>query len=156
MLTLEKVVDRDKFWNINQKYLYEMTQFYDDEMDEDGNYHYGYFDSYFCGDPEREALYIRADGQLVGFAMLNRYSHLGEEIDHAMAEFTIFPAFRRRGYASEAVRMIFADRPGRWEIKLNTKNAKAAAFWPGITAAYAPQRTAVSDCEDVLSFDIQG
>lgn len=152
MLELIRVEDRETFWNINQKYLYEMTQFYDDEMDEAGNYHYGYFDSYFQGDPEREALYIVADGVRVGFAMLNRYSHLGEAIDCAMAEFTIFPAFRRRGYASEAVRRIFAARSGRWEIKFNTKNHKAAAFWTGVTAPYGPRRTQISDCELVLSF----
>ena len=49
MLSLKKVQnkDRDLLWNINQKYLYEMTNFYDDPMDENGNYHYGYFDEYF-------------------------------------------------------------------------------------------------------------
>ena len=30
--------DRDLLWNINQKYLYEMTNYYDDTMDEHGNY----------------------------------------------------------------------------------------------------------------------
>ena len=33
--------DRDLLWNINQKYRYEMTMFYPDEMDEAGNLHYG-------------------------------------------------------------------------------------------------------------------
>ena len=42
---LEK--DRDLLWNINQKYLYEMTNYYDDTMDENGNYHYGHFDPGF-------------------------------------------------------------------------------------------------------------
>lgn len=154
MLNLCKIEDRNQFWNINQKYLYEMTQFYDDEMDAEGNYHYGHFDSYFSGDPEREALYIRDGEALVGFALLNRYSHLGEQIDRAMAEFTVFPAYRRRGFATEAVRLIFADRSGRWEIKFNTKNVKAAAFWTAITAPYNPRRTKLSDCEEILSFAI--
>ena len=30
--------DRDLLWNINQKYLYEMTSFYNNSMDEKGNY----------------------------------------------------------------------------------------------------------------------
>lgn len=49
---LEK--DRDLLWNINQKYLYEMTNYYDDTMDENGNYHYGHFDEYFS-DSKRTA-----------------------------------------------------------------------------------------------------
>ena len=49
MLRLQTVQkkDRDLLWNINQKYLYEMTNFYDDPMDDSGNYHYGHFDDYF-------------------------------------------------------------------------------------------------------------
>lgn len=43
--------DRDLFWNINQKYLYEMTMFYPDEMDEFGNLHYGHFEECFT-DPK--------------------------------------------------------------------------------------------------------
>ncbi len=43
MLRLQTVQEKDRelLWNINQKYLYEMTGFYDDPMDEKGNYHYG-------------------------------------------------------------------------------------------------------------------
>jgi hypothetical protein len=43
MIRLQTVrtADRELLWNINQKYLYEMTNFYDDPMDEYGNYHYG-------------------------------------------------------------------------------------------------------------------
>ena len=49
MISLQTVKekDRDLLWNINQKYLYEMTNFYDDSMDENGNYHYGHFEEYF-------------------------------------------------------------------------------------------------------------
>ena len=48
MIELVKAGERDRelLWNVNQKYLYEMTNFYDDEMDEAGNYHYGYFEAY--------------------------------------------------------------------------------------------------------------
>ena len=68
MIELRKVKteDRDLLWNINQKYLYEMTNFYDDPMDEDGNYHYGYFDEYFT-DPKRTAYFLYHDDTLVGF-----------------------------------------------------------------------------------------
>ncbi|MBQ4451775.1 MAG: GNAT family N-acetyltransferase, partial [Clostridia bacterium] len=97
MIRLQSVLpqDRDLLWNINQKYLYEMTNFYDDPMDENGNYHYGHFEDYFT-DPKRTAYFIYVDGQLAGFAMLNPYSNLSQSPDHTMAEFTVFPAYRRR------------------------------------------------------------
>ena len=58
MIRLVPVRDEEKemFRNINQKYLYEMTNFYPDVMDEEGNYHYGYFDEYFV-DPKRRAFF---------------------------------------------------------------------------------------------------
>ena len=63
-----KPQDRELLWNINQKYLYEMTNFYDDEMDTLGNLNYGYFDAYFT-DPKRKAFFLFDEKQvLVGFA----------------------------------------------------------------------------------------
>lgn len=62
-LTEIKPEDRMLLWNIHQKYLYEMTNYYNDEMDAEGNYHYGYFDEYFT-DSNRKALFIYFDKQL--------------------------------------------------------------------------------------------
>ena len=87
--------DRQRLWNLFQKYLYEMTNYYDHELDGEGNYRYGYFDRYF-EEPDREALFLWDGDTLVGFAMLNRHSCLGETVDHALAEFTIFPMYRRQ------------------------------------------------------------
>ena len=87
--------DRELLWNINQKYLYEMTNFYDDPMDQNGNYGYGHFDEYFT-DPRRTAYFLYDEETLVGFAMLCPYSNLNLDPDYTMAEFTIFPAFRRK------------------------------------------------------------
>ena len=70
-----------KYWNINQKYLYEMTMFYPDEMDEAGNLHYGHFEEYFT-DPKRSAYFIDNNDVLVGFAMLCPYSNLGQTPDY--------------------------------------------------------------------------
>ena len=153
MIELVKAGERDRelLWNVNQKYLYEMTNFYDDEMDEAGNYHYGYFEAYFT-DPKREALLLYHDRQLIGFAMIHPYSYFGDTPDHVMAEFTVFPAFRRRHLAQEAVRAIFAGYPGRWEIKYNEHNIPAGTLWNKVTAAYRPERKRYSDDETVLCF----
>ena len=86
MIRLQKVEakDRDLLWNINQKYLYEMTNYYDDPMDENGNYHYGHFDDYFS-DPKRVAYFIYSDDNLAGFAMLNPYSNIEQEPDYTIS-----------------------------------------------------------------------
>lgn len=145
--------DRALLFNLNQKYLYEMTAFYDDPMDEAGNFHYGHFDEYFT-DPRRRALLIRWDGRLAGFAMLHPYSNFDESPDHVMAEFTVFPHFRRNHLALEAARRILEAWPGRWEIKYNELNAPAKALWNRIAAPYSPEKRAYSEVETVLMFTV--
>ena len=157
MLSLKKVQnkDRDLLWNINQKYLYEMTNFYDDPMDENGNYHYGHFDEYFS-DPKRKAYFICNDGVLVGFAMLCPYSNIGQDPDFTMAEFTIFPSFRRRHMALDAAKMILARHPGKWEIKYNEKNRGAKSLWHTVAEPYEPEMYHLNEEETVLSFETEG
>ncbi len=154
MIRLKAVTaaDRKLLWNLNQKYLYEMTNFYDDELDAEGNLHYGYFDAYFT-DPKRGAFFIHSENRLVGFAMLHPYSYFDRAVDHVMAEFTVFPACRKRHYALEAARLLLANYPGQWEIKYNEKNAAARALWTKVSAPYAPEKRAFSDCETVLLFN---
>lgn len=155
MIRLQAVgeAQRELLWNINQKYLYEMTLYYQDDMDEKGNYDYGYFDAYFT-EPQRAAYLIYEDQALAGFAMINPYSYLDRKPDHVMAEFTVFPAFRRRGLARTAAEMLLARFPGSWEIKYNEKNAAAKALWNAVAAPYAPERHGYSDTETVLCFTV--
>ena len=44
MIKLQEVKEEEQelLWNINQKYQYEMTTYYPDKMDEQGNQRYSY------------------------------------------------------------------------------------------------------------------
>lgn len=155
MIKLQKVKkeERDFFWNINQKYLYEMTLYYPDEMDEQGNYHYGYFDAYFV-DPERKAFFIYDDEKMIGFVMIHPYSVIGHQPDYTMAEFTIFPAYRRNHYALHAAKLILSTYHGKWEIKYNEKNVGAKNLWTKVTEPYAPTVHRINELETVLELII--
>lgn len=152
MIHLEQIADKDRFWNIHQKYLYEMTQFYEDEMDEAGNYPYPYFDRYFEGAADRKALYIMEDDVTVGFVLINRHSFTGVDIDYAIAEFTVFPAYRKRGCGCEAVKCILSQFPGCWQVKYTLKNHKAARFWTKVTQPFHPQVVDLEQGERLLLF----
>ena len=155
MILLKTVEREDKgiLWNIFQKYTYEMSAYYGYKMGADGNYIYKYFDAYF-EEKIRTAYFIYEDETRIGFAMLNDYSCLGDTIDHAIAEFTIFPCYRGRGLAEEAVQQIFRMHPGRWELKFSERNRRAAAFWRKVTAQYEPRATEVGAHEAALSFSV--
>lgn len=155
MIRLEPVrkTDRELFWNINQKYLYEMTNFYPDKMDEHGNLHYGHFDEYFV-DTQRKAFFIYNSDTLVGFVMINPYSVIGHKPDYTMAEFTIFPMYRRNHLAMDAVKLIFSAYQGKWEIKYNEKNIAARNLWTKATDAYNPVVCHLNEAETVIEFII--
>ena len=144
--------DRELLWNINQKYLYEMTNFYDDEMDARGNLHYGHFDAYFT-DPKRKAFFLYDEKDvLMGFAMIHPYSNLDGTPDYVLAEFTVFPMYRRKHLAITAAEMLFARFRGCWEIKYNEKNVAAKTLWNKVTEPYSPRMIRFSDTETVLAF----
>lgn len=153
MITLETVTpeNRELLFNLHQKYLYEMTNYYDNEIDASGNIHYAYFDAYFT-DPARTALLIRRDGVLAGYAMINPYSYFKEHPDHVLAEFTVFPKYRRKHTAEEAAALIFEAYPGSWEIKYNEKNTAAKQLWNKVTAVYQPRKVQYAENETVLVF----
>lgn len=146
--------DRELLWTLLQKYLHELTNYYDDEMDAAGNYGYRYFDAYFS-DPARSALFLYDAQALVGFAMLHPYSHIGEHPDHVLAEFTVFPGYRRRRLAEQAAQALFRCCPGSWEIKYHEGNAAAKALWSKVTTPYRPRKRRIGDAETVLSFRVE-
>ena len=156
MVTLREVREEDRqlLWNLNQKYLYEMTQYYHNEMDEEGNIICGYFERYFT-DPERKAFLIESGGIVSGFAFIHPYSLIKGNPDHTMAEFTVFPAYRGKHIGEAAVREIFSMFPGRWEIKYHERNLPAKTFWNRMTEAYHPSHVSYSDQETVLVFNTE-
>ena len=150
-----KPEDRELLWNINQKYLYEMTNYYNDPMDERGILHYGYFDAYFT-DEKRSAYFLYEKEQLVGFAMIHPYSATGGATDYVLAEFTVFPAYRGRHIGKTAAQMIFERFAGAWEVKYNEKNVAAKNLWKKVTAKYNPRAVHLNGEETVLTFRTAG
>ena len=131
-----------------------MTNYYDDEMDEAGNYHYGYFDAYFT-DTQRKAQFIYFNKQLAGFVMINPYSYLDEKPDYVLAEFTVFPVYRRKHIAKQAVEIIFSKYKGSWEVKYNEANTSAMKLWNKVCEKYSPRKIHLNELETVLSFFVK-
>ena len=156
MTQLRKAEEKDRqlLFNVFQKFLHEMTAYYDNPLNAEGNYEYGWLDSYF-EDPDREAVLIYEEDRLAGFALLNKVSYLNRNPDHVMAEFTVFPHFRRHHTGLRAVRQLFALYPGTWELKYSRKNTGAVKFWNAVTKPYHPVRHRYGTDETVLTFDTE-
>jgi len=157
MVSLRQVRQEDKvlLFNLLQKMLCEMTNYYDDDIDSEGNFEYRYFENYFSGaEPDRLAFLIEADNKVAGFLMVNSHSYLSQTPDHVLAEFFVLPMFRKKHVARDAVSLLFRQLPGAWEIKYHTRNLPAARLWNQAAKPYSPQLNHLAEYEEVLSFHV--
>ena len=138
-------------YNLLQKYLYEMTLYYNNDLNESGNYEYKYLPLYFS-ESDRQAYFIYNDNTMVGFTLINKHSWTNEETDNCIAEFTIFPMFRKHRYAMEAVKELIRLRPGTWQLKYSKDNKIGTAFWKKVAEIYKGEETELTGNEIAVKF----
>ena len=137
--------------NLLQKYLYEMSQYFDDEIGSDGNYPYSYLPLYFTDD-DRSAYFIYDGDEMIGFALINTCSLTDEKIDNCIAEFTIFPVYRRKGKGLDAVDALVKERSGKWQLKYVTMNKPAERFWNKVKDRYSGIMFPMSEFGRIVEF----
>lgn len=138
--------------NLFQLYAHDFSEQWFDrpegELDETGRLEeYAYLDNYWT-EPNHEALLIRADGRLAGFALVNAYSHSGLPLDFQISEFFVARKRRRSGVGQAAARAIIGARPGQWEIAVARRNIGAQPFWRGVARLLAGDRVEELDRDD--------
>ena len=143
-LTVEPATpaERDTLANLLQFYLYDFSEFHDEDADTDdtGRFReYRYLDDYWR-DPDRHPFLFRVDGRLAGFALVRRLERPGSEPTWGMAEFFIMRRYRRLGLGRQAAVALFDRFPGRWEVGQVHENTGAIAFWRRVIAEYTAGR----------------
>jgi predicted acetyltransferase len=133
-VVLEKVAERDKavLARLLQLYRYDLSAIRHLELDAGGTFVFRFLDLYFLG-PDREAWFIRHDGQLSGFAMTRTLPDGASEV----AEFFVVRAHRRAGVGRRAAAALLGRHPGRWEVTCDLANVGASRFWPEVVGAAA-------------------
>jgi predicted acetyltransferase len=121
--------------NLLEKYRYEFSQYDDTDVNNLGLYGYDYFDNYWT-EENRYPFFIKADGQLAGFAMINDYPDIKIDMDYSMAEFFIMYKYRKLGVGKYAAKYIFNKLKGKWQLKLHPKNIISEKFWIKIIDEY--------------------
>lgn len=84
---------------------------------------------------------IRADGHAAGFAMAGASpGHAPKGRDYFLHEFFLARPFRAKGIGEAAVRQIFDDLPGLWELRAMLNNPRAQGFWRKALGRYTAGR----------------
>jgi predicted acetyltransferase len=132
---------RETLANLFQLYTHDFSDFWTDlsdgDLQENGRFApYPHLDSYGTL-PGREALLIRSDRRLAGFALINGFAHSGLPIDFTVAEYFVARKYRRAGVGQAAAQDLMRARPGQWELAVARRNTGALAFWRRVTASVA-------------------
>lgn len=133
LLPVEKQ-DKEILRNLLEKYNYEFSRYDGRDVNSLGLYDYSYLDHYWT-EKNRWAFFMKVDGKLAGFAMVNDYPESqDEETDYTMAEFFVMYKYRRCGVGGWACRALFEKFPGRWQLRRHPNNIGSVHFWDKIVA----------------------
>jgi predicted acetyltransferase len=111
-------------------------------------------------DPGAETFFIRVDGELAGFAIVNRQG-VTRDVDFNMAQFFVLRKFVGRGVGQEAAEWCFRKFRGVWNVMVIPGNLRAYGFWKKtigrlVGGAFEEQRLAVPQLgnsqQDVFRF----
>ncbi len=128
-LTPARVHEKATLANLLELYLYDFTDFEDEDVDEQGRFGYDYLDSWWSEDA-RFPFLLRVDDRLAGFVLLRRLP--GEPPTMEVSEFFVMRKYRRRGVGEYAARWAFDRFPGRWEVHELERNTGAQRFWRAV------------------------
>jgi len=84
--------------------------------------------------PDRSAWFIRVNGKIAGFALIDAHAHSGQAVDYNVGEFFVLRRYRRGGVGARALAALLAAHRGVWEIAIGARNAPAQSFWPRAVA----------------------
>lgn len=113
-----------------EAYFSELNTFKALAKDKHGKFGYKYLDLYWQ-ENKRFPFFIKVDGELSGFALVNEQGHINSNT-MTIAEFFILPKYRRQGIGKYTAFKIFSMFPGQWEVAEAIKNIPAQLFWRSI------------------------
>ena len=127
---------RDVLVNLFQLYDHDFSEFTKRAIGDDGRFE---LQSAY---EKAERFVIHVDGELAGFAIVQRDEGVVDPAEEVwwVAEFFVLRKFRRAGVGERVAGMLFASRPGTWEVAQLRSNTAAQAFWRRVVDRYTEGR----------------
>lgn len=117
-------------------YLYDFSEFSQDDINEYGYYGYDHIDDYW-NEEGRFPYLIRVDGKIAGFALICPHCRDRKEEDaRCIGEFFVMRKYRRMGVGKRAAMQLFDLHRGCWEVCYWKSNVPAGVFWKNVVEAY--------------------
>ncbi len=131
-----KETEKSVLRQLMELYAYDFSEFDDADVNKHGFYGYPYFD-YYWTEAARHPFFIKVDGNLAGFVLINDYCYVVKEIGaKSVAEFFVMRKYRGKGIGKIIAFQIFDKFPGKWEVIQHGNNEPSKIFWERIISAY--------------------
>ena len=137
-ISIESILREQKsvFVQMMELYMYDFSEFSDDDINEYGYFGYSRIDDYW-NEEGRYPFFIRVDGKLAGLVLVRSCcEHNNLANPHNIAEFFVMKKYRRKGVGKVAAMTIFDMFPGGWEVSQWKNNLPAQNFWKQIIHEY--------------------
>ncbi|WP_410511066.1 GNAT family N-acetyltransferase [Paenibacillus sp. BR2-3] len=119
-----------------QLYLYDFTRYLDFDVDQEGVFpSYPGLEAYWHSGNNKYPYLIIADGNLAGFALIDRMLR-NPEGQFYMTEFFVMQKYRRTGVGTWAAHKLFDTFPGDWKVSQVRANSPARNFWHRVIDSY--------------------
>ena len=120
--------EKDILRNLLEKYEYEWSQYDGRDVNDLGLYGYDYLDNYWT-EENRFPYFVKVDGKLAGFVMVNDYPIENMKTKYSMSEFFILYKYRKMGVGTFVVNEILKKYKGKWGLMYHPKNIISKNFW---------------------------
>ncbi len=135
-LSQVRIEQKEVLASLLQLYLYEFSQFTNEEYNEKGVYTYKYFEQYWL-ENNRKPFFIISDNKIVGFVLINLDDPESSERGiHTISEFFVAKIYRKQQIGTKAAELAFNMYRGRWIIRELINNLGAQEFWHKVLESY--------------------
>lgn len=135
-LHLMSIEEKPLLVRLMELYLYDFSQYSDDDVNAFGCYGYRHIDDYW-NEQGRFPYLIRVDGKIAGFALICPHCDYRTEADaRCFGEFFVMHKYRQKGVGREVATRLFDMHRGPWEICYWRNNLPAGRFWKRVVEQY--------------------
>ena len=121
--------------NLLEKYHYEHSQYDNRDVNNLGLFGYDYLDNYWT-EENRFPYFVKVDGKLAGFVMVNDYLEAKFETNYTISEYFIMYKYRQKGIGKYVLKYILDKHKGKWQLNFHPKNEISKEFWIKAIAKY--------------------
>ncbi|KAA0543165.1 GNAT family N-acetyltransferase [Bacillus sp. BGMRC 2118] len=130
-ITIQQVQEKDKdvLYNLYSLYLHDLSRYTNSlEIKKDGSFELDVFASIWETDG-LSPYFLYSGDSLIGFILLVERPFLEKEYDYSINDIFILNKYRGKGFALQAIDMIFQQKKGRYFIIELVSNVPAVHFW---------------------------